>query len=207
MNSLLTKFTASTLCVCVLAGCTNIKDDGTRTRVEGGLGGAMLGAGLGALIGSASGNAGRGALIGLAAGTLAGVAYGNHVANQKANYRSREAWLDACIAQARRANQTARAYNSGLSARISKLSSEIAAAKASGNRNELRLKKAEIINLQKEATKQMKGLDSEITNQNRVLGETSSSSLKSEVISLRNTRSNMNSNYQRLASLSREADA
>lgn len=191
----------------MLASCTNIKNDGTRTRTEGALGGAALGAGLGALLGAASGNAGRGALIGLAAGTIVGLAYGNHVANKKANYRSTEAWLDACIAQARRTNQGARAYNSGLSARISKLKTEIASAKASNNRSVLKEKKAEIINLEKEATKQMKGIDSEITNQNRVLSQASSSSLKGEVISLRNTRSSINDNYQRLASLSREADA
>ncbi|MCB1276520.1 YMGG-like glycine zipper-containing protein [Prosthecobacter sp.] len=207
MNSLFTKFTATTLCLCMFASCTNIQNDGTRTRTEGALGGAALGAGLGALIGAASGNAGRGALIGLAAGSIAGLAYGNHVANKKAQYRSTEAWLDACIAQARRTNQNARSYNSTLSARISKLSSEIAAAKASGNRGALRQKKAEIINLENEASKQMKTIDSEITNQNRVLGEASSPTLKNEVISLRSTRSNINSNYQRLASLSREADA
>jgi uncharacterized protein YcfJ len=207
MNSLFIKFTASALCLCMLTSCANIKDDGTRTRTEGTLGGAALGAGLGALIGAASGNAGRGALIGLAAGGLAGLAYGNHVAMKKAQYRSTEAWLDACIAQARRTNQSARAYNSGLSARISKLKNEIAAAKASGNRGVLQQKKAEIINLEHEATKQMKGIDSEITNQDRVLGEAKSTSLKNEVISLRSTRSSINSNYQRLASLSREADA
>jgi uncharacterized protein YcfJ len=207
MNCFFTKFTATTLCMCMLASCTNIQNDGTRTRTEGALGGAAIGAGLGALIGAASGNAGRGALIGLASGGIAGLAYGNHVANKKANYRSTEAWLDACIAQARRTNQSARAYNSGLSARITKLRSEIASAKASGNRGVLQQKKAEIINLEREAAKQIKGIDSEITTQNRVLGQAGSSTLKNEVISLRSTRSSINSNYQRLASLSREADA
>lgn len=207
MHSLTSRFTASALCLCMLSSCANIKDDGTRTRTEGTLGGAALGAGLGALIGAASGHAGQGALIGLAAGGIAGLAYGNHVAMKKSQYRSTEAWLDACISQARRTNEGARSYNNGLSSKISKLKNEIAAAKASGNQGVLQQKKAEIIKLEKETSKQMKGIDSEITNQNRVLGEAKSTSLKNEVISLRSTRNSMNNNYQRLASLSREADA
>ncbi|MDZ4405009.1 glycine zipper domain-containing protein [Prosthecobacter sp.] len=206
MSTHTTRFTVAVLLAAMLGSCTNIKNDGTRTRTEGALGGAILGALAGAAIGSLSGNAGRGALIGLAAGTAGGLAYGNHVAKKKANYASTEQWLDACISQARATNQKARNYNSSLSANITKLRSEIASAKSSGNTRVLQQKKAEIIKLQNESTREMKKVDSEIKLQQEVLGESSSSGLKQEVISLKSTRSSMSSNYDRLASLNREID-
>lgn len=206
MKTQITRFTVTALLISQLASCTNIKDDGTRTRTEGALAGAVLGGALGAVIGAQSGDAGRGALLGAALGGGAGLAYGNHVANKKARYASEEQWLDACIAQARATNQRARSYNSRLSSRISRLRSEIASAKASGNTSLLREKKAEIINLQRETNQQIKQVDGEISSQQNVLGQASSPSLRQEVISLKGTRGNMSDNYDRLASLNREID-
>lgn len=206
MKTLISRLTVSAILASMLAGCTNIKDDGTRTRTEGALAGAILGTALGAVIGAQSGNAARGAMLGAALGGGAGLAYGNHVANKKANYASEEQWLDACITQARATNQRARNYNSNLSARISRLRNEIAAAKATGNQGVLREKKAEIINLQRETSSELKKVDNEINSQQNVLGQASSSGLRQEVISLKGNRSAMSSNYDRLASLNSSID-
>lgn len=206
MKTQISRFAVGAILASQLIGCTNIQDDGTRTRTEGALAGAVLGTALGAVIGAQSGNAGRGALMGAAIGGGAGLAYGNHVANKKSRYASEEQWLNACIAQARATNQRARGYNSRISARISRLRSEIASAKASGNTRALRDKKAEIINLQRETNSELKKVDGEISSQQQVLGQASSSSLRSEVVSLKSTRSTMSSNYDRLASLNREID-
>lgn len=200
------RLTVVVILAAMLGSCTNIKNDGTRTRTEGALGGAALGALTGLVIGSLTGNAGRGALIGLAAGTIGGLAYGDHVARKKASYASTEQWLDACISQARATNQKARSYNSNLSARISTLRAEVASAKSSGNTRVLQQKKSEIIKLQNESTNEIKKVDKEINLQQGVLGEASSSGLKQEVISLKSTRSSISNNYDRLASLNREID-
>lgn len=193
-----------------VSSCTNIQNDGTRTRTEGALAGAVLGAGLGAIIGNQSGNAGQGALLGAALGGLGGLAYGNHVANKKARYASEEAWLNACIAQAQQTNSSARSYNSQLSTRISALKQQIAAARASGSATQKRNAKNAIIQLQRESNAELKKVDSEIQAQQGVLGQTKNSrasSLRGEVSSLQSTRSSMRSNIDRLASLGNSVDA
>ena len=193
-----------------VSSCTNIQNDGTRTRTEGALAGAVLGAGLGAILGNQSGNAGQGALLGAALGGLGGLAYGNHVANKKAGYASEEAWLNACIAQAKQTNSSARSYNSQLSSRISALKQQIAAANASGSSSQKRNAKNAIIQLQRESNAELKKVDNEIKAQQGALGQTSNSrasSLRSEVSSLQSTRSSMYSNIDRLASLGNSVDA
>lgn len=210
MSTRTIRLTVAVILAAMLGSCTNIKDDGKRTRTEGALGGAFLGAlagaGIGALTGRGASGIIAGAVAGAAAGGVGGYAYGDHVAKKKAAYKSTEQWLDACIAQARATNQKARNYNSSLSAQISKLRSEVAAAKSSGNSRVLQQKKSEIQKLQKESTKEMQKLDNEIKLQQDVLGEKQSPALKQEVISLRSTRGTMSSNYDRLASLNREID-
>ena len=193
-----------------VTSCTNIQNDGTRTRTEGALAGAVLGAGLGAIIGNQSGSAGQGALLGAALGGLGGLAYGNHVANKKSRYASEEAWLNACISQAQQANSSARSYNSRLSSRISALKQQIAAANASGNSYQKSQAKKAIIQLQRESNAELNKVDSEIKAQQGVLGQTNNSrasSLRGEVSSLQSTRSSMRSNIDRLASLGNSVDA
>ncbi len=213
MNILRNRFQSLWLVVAVTVGlssCTNIQDDGTRTRTEGTLAGAGIGALAGAIIGNQSGNAGAGALIGGAVGGLAGLAYGNHVANKKAQYRSEEAWLDACIAQARSTNQAARDYNRQLSIRIGTLKTQIAAAKTSGSASEKRKVKTAIVQLQREANGQLKQVDGEIKAQQGALGQTQSSrsaALRTEVTNMRGTRNSLNGNIDRLASLANSVDA
>jgi len=148
------------------------------------------------------------------AGTAAGAVvsgfatrvYGKSVVHAKSAYASSEKWLKACIAEARAANRRFRGYNGSLSSKISRLRSEVASAKASGDTNKLRQKKAEIQKLQKENSQEMARLDGEIINQQNVLNQESNSTLQQEVISLRSTRGTMSNNYDRLARLNREID-
>ena len=61
------------LCIAVsltfgTAGCSNIQDDGTRTKTEGTLVGGGIGAAFGALLGGLIGGDGKGALIGAGIG-------------------------------------------------------------------------------------------------------------------------------------------
>jgi chromosome segregation ATPase len=140
MNHRLIQLTAA-LCAGSLffTGCTNIKNDTTRTKTEGTLAGAGLGALLGAGVGALAGGGGRsiatGALIGGAAGGGAGYAYGSHVAKKKQGYAASEERLRAMIGRTRSERQSAEAYNSNLRRAISQQRSElsrIASAKRSG---------------------------------------------------------------------------
>lgn len=202
----MTKTISAVSAIALLSSCANIQDDGTRTRTEGALAGSVLGGIAGGIIGHQSGRGWEGAAIGAAAGGLAGLAYGNHVANKKAAYASQEAWLDACIARATQVNQDAVAYNRRLSSRITKLRSEIAAAKANGNKSELRKLKSTVADLRKETRQQVKLVDSEISAQNQVVDETGSSNLRSRVSNLKSTRSSLQSNEERLADLGNQID-
>lgn len=210
MSTRTIRIVVTILITSLLASCTNIKDDGTRTRTEGALlgtiGGALLGAGIGALTGRGGAGIAAGAIAGAAAGGLGGYAYGNHVANKKASYASREQWLKACIAEAKAVNQKAHSYNRNLTAEVNRLRNEIKSAKASGDKRMLKQKQNEIKQLQKESTKEIQKLDNEIKLQENVLGEAGSSGLKQEVISMRGNRGSIKSNYDRLASLNNEID-
>jgi uncharacterized protein YcfJ len=197
---------ALTVMVFASSSCTNIQNDGTRTRTEGALAGSVLGGVAGAIIGHQTGNLGRGALIGAAIGGLGGLALGNHVANKKATYRTEEEWLDACIAQARKTNANARAYNAQLSKKITTLRNQ-----ASSSDLAVRKKaKAAIVQLQREAKSELSKVDSEIKSQQGAAGQASgsrSASLRSEISSMQTTRSSMDTNIDRLASLGNSVDA
>jgi uncharacterized protein YcfJ len=140
MNHRLIQLTA-VLCAgsLLFTGCTNIKNDTTRTKTEGTLAGAGLGALLGAGVGALAGGGGRsiatGAVVGAAAGGAAGYAYGSHVAKKKQGYAASEERLRAMIGRARSERQSAEAYNSNLRRAITQQRSElnrIASAKRSG---------------------------------------------------------------------------
>jgi uncharacterized protein YcfJ len=207
MRTSLIRTSAAITAAAFLASCANIKDDQTRTRTEGTLAGSLLGAGIGAIIGNQSGHAGQGALIGAAAGGLAGLAVGDHVARKKARYASQEAWLDACISHAEQVNRNAVSYNNSLRNKISGLESRLAAAKRSGDKNEMRRVKQAVVVLQKETSQQVKTVDNEIQEQKSVISQTGSGSLSSRVTDLRSTRSSLSSSQERLADLGNQADA
>lgn len=206
MKNSLIRSAAAITAVAMLASCTNIKNDQTRTRTEGTLAGGLLGAGLGAIIGHQSGNAAAGALIGAAAGGLAGLAVGDHVARKKARYASQEAWLDACIAHAEKVNADARAYNRSLENKIASLQSRLAAAKASGNKSELKSIKNAIIVEQRSLNTQLKTVDSEIKEQGSVVNQTGNGTLSGRLTDLRSTRSSLGSSQERLADLGNQID-
>lgn len=194
----------------MLTGCAGM-DDGTRTRAEGAGAGAIIGAGAGALIGQlAGGRPGRGAAIGAGIGALGGLAVGDHVARKKARYATEEAWLDACIAHAAQVNQEVRAYNQSLTNQIAQLERDIAAAQAARDARRLRDLQAAVVNLQNQANQQLKTVDTEIQAQQAAVSEASpgskTDSLRSQVGGLQSTRSSLNQNIDRLASLNDRID-
>lgn len=207
MKTSLIRTTAAVTAIAFFTGCTNIKDDQTRTRAEGSLAGALIGGGIGAIIGHQSGNAGAGALIGAGAGALAGLAVGDHVARKKARYASQEAWLDACISRAEHVNAQAASYNRSLRNKIAALETRLSNAKRSGDSGEVRRVKQAVVVLQRETSQQVKTVDSEIKEQGSVVSQTGSSTLSSRVTELRSTRSSLNSSQERLADLGNQADA
>lgn len=211
MKSTRHRIVAGALLIAFLSSCTNIKDDQTRTRAEGGLAGTLLGAGVGAIIGNQSGNAGRGAIIGGIAGGLAGLAVGDQVAKKKQRYKDEEARLDAAIAQARAANNRARDYNDQLSNRLAKLERQAAAARASGDKAQLAQVGAAIKLEQRQASSQISTLDSQISTQKSTLSGASESSrssqLRQEISGMQTTRTSLKSNSDRLASLANSVDA
>jgi hypothetical protein len=100
----------------LFAACSNIKNDRTRTKVEGTSAGAAAGGALGGLIGGIVGLGSpdyiaRGVLMGAQIGGGAGYSYGSYVANKKARYASTEAWLDACVAEVRQETKKSHDYN------------------------------------------------------------------------------------------------
>jgi len=208
-DSRLYKFTALGLIITMLSACTNIKDDGNRTRTEGALGGAALGALAGSFIGNKDDRT-RNTLIGGAVGALAGLAYGDHVAKKKSSYASTEKYLNACIAQARKVKNTAIAKNNSLNSKYRSLQSRIASAKAQKNRAQLAKLKREVKDLRKEAKGQISTVDSEIKAQNYASSQGKGSSrqgaLNSEIVKLKSARSSLDTTNKRFASLERTID-
>lgn len=106
-----------------LSGCTNIQDDGTRTRTEGAMAGAAAGAAVGAGVGALAkkgkpeaiaGGAAAGALV----GGLAGAAYGDSVAKKKEGYAQQETTLEGQLTGLQRQIASRQAYNEKLAATI-----------------------------------------------------------------------------------------
>ena len=188
----------------MLASCTNIKNDQTRTKAEGTAGGAVAGAVIGGLLGGW-----RGAAIGAAAGGVVGYGVGTHVAHQKAKYANQEAWLNACIAQAEKTNSHARSYNASLNDKISNLEQKINGAK--GNKGELQQLKRAVLTLQNETKQEIKTVNTEISEQNGALGQAGNAggtmTLRTQVDELRSTQSSLNQNETKIADLLRRMDA
>lgn len=158
-------------------GCTNIKDDSTRTKTEGTMAGAgigaALGAGLGALFGGSKG-ALAGAAIGAGVGSLSGYFYGKHVADKKAEYASREEWLDACIDRSRQVTADTKKYNEQLKKDIAALDKEtktLTAKNANTDKKTLKEESKKIAALQSDTQKNISNLESEIEKQKTVLAD------------------------------------
>lgn len=194
------------------AGCA-ATPDGRLTQAQGTGIGALIGAGTGALIGAAAGGrngVATGAIIGAVAGGGIGFAYGTHVARRKAEYASREAWLDACIAQAHRVNSNAYAYSRSLESRIARLEARARAARAAKNRSEARAVKQEVAQLKVQAREQSGTVSKEIGDQQQAVqegrGARNYGGLKSEVHTLQETRGTLGRQINRLAGLENQLD-
>ena len=200
-----------------LFGCTNIKDDRTRTQTEGTLVGAGVGAAAGAGIGAAVGG-GRGALIGagigLLIGGMAGAAIGTHIANEKEKYASEEAWLDACLQQARQTNEQLKTYNEDLAGQIAVLDEETkqlqrAYASRAAQRSSLVAEQKKIEEKSKEINQQIALAENEIAGQQKALANAQASNkseesalLEAEIASLQRHKAKLEENNRQLASIS-----
>jgi uncharacterized protein YcfJ len=207
MKTHLLKLSPALAAAALLSSCANIQDDQTRTRVEGAGAGVVLGAITGGIIGNQyNHHAAEGALIGAAAGGVGGYAIGDHVARKKANYVARERTLDQCISHAERVNANASAYNRTLSRRIDSLQKQIVAAKAKGDRTELKRIKQDLTQLKQETKQQQLIILDEIDDQSNVARKSGSATLRSRVSELRSTQSSLTESQDRLADLGNQID-
>lgn len=118
----------------LLAGCASMSDR-ERTQAQGAGAGAVLGAIIGGVVGHQLGYRDAGILVGAALGGAVGRAYGGHVASKKEEFASQEDYLDACLAEARRHYQEARAYNETLQTDIARMNRELDEMLAAGQRS------------------------------------------------------------------------
>jgi len=200
-----------------LSGCANIQDDGTRTKTEGtmvGAGvGAALGAGIGALIGGRQGAA-IGAGVGLLAGSAVGYAAGSHVASQKSKFASEEAWLEACIQQARETNSKLKAHNAGLKGQVAALDRQTkqlqTAYKANkADRQQLMAEQSAIEGKVKENAQMIALAEAEIAAQQKVLADAKannktqeSAQLEAVIADLQRQKAQLEATNKQLASMS-----
>ncbi|MCL1985006.1 MAG: hypothetical protein FWG59_00965 [Betaproteobacteria bacterium] len=200
-----------------LFGCTNIKDDSTRTVTEGGLAGAGIGAVVGAGIGAVVGGK-KGALLGAGIGAVAGggigVAVGTHIADQKKQYASTEAWLDACLKQAQQTNNELEAYNAALAGQIATLDKETrklqrAYAAKKAEKDGLITQQAKITEKEKEVNEQIVKAEQEIAEQQKVLAEAKANNkqnesklLDAEIASLQRHKAQLEKKNKQLANMS-----
>ena len=208
-----TSTVAALMAVVMLGGCAGT-EDGRLAQGQGTVLGAMGGAILGGVVAAATGgDVGSGAATGAVAGGAAGFAYGTHIANKKAKYARHEEWLDACIAEARRENRQALAYNSELKSKIAALESRAAQARSTGDKAALASVRNEAAALETEAKARVSTLDGELKAQRSVLADkdgasaNNSGDLRQQVAELKETRGQLGTSLGRLASLSNSTDA
>lgn len=204
-----------TLCGSSLWGCANIKDDKTRTKTEGtlvggGLG-AAIGAGVGALVGGKKGAA-IGAGIGAGVGAAIGFGVGTHIANKKAEYATEEAWLDACIEDAQRTNDTLREHNSALSAELKILEKQTAALQNSykakqASKAQLASEKKKIDQRLKESQKMASWVGDDIQAQGKAIADAKSSGKKSQAAALEKQIASLKKQKQQLEENNRKLTA
>ncbi len=177
--------------------CAHLATDRGRTQAEGaavGLGiGAIVGAGVGALIGGRSG-ALKGVWLGGLAGLISGLIYGNHVADKKEKYATEEAWLADCLAQAKKSNEEAIAYNE-------QLKTALAAYSAKAEKSDARAIK-DVLDMNK---KVMASLDEEVTSQRKAVSLSNpgsqSQELQTQIAALEKQKAELEKNNKELAAI------
>ena len=200
------------LCIAVsltfgTAGCSNIQDDGTRTKTEGTLVGGGIGAAFGALLGGLIGGDGKGALIGAGigagVGSLAGFFVGKHVADKKAEYASREDWLNDCIAHTRQMTSETREYNAKLNKDINTLDREskqlrTAYKKKQADKSQMKKGRETVIALQKDTQKNIKSLQEEVKKDKQVLADARANGNKKEAATLDKEIKSLNAQIEQM---------
>lgn len=190
----------------------------TKTAVQGAVIGTLAGAAIGALAGLATGdsrNVVKGALIGAGAGLATGLVAGIYVANKKEDYANNEAYLDACINEARQYNEIAAKANDDLSTQIRLTEQNIDQLRTRTRNAALRRQQAsQNVETLKQAAgtsdKNIAALEGEISAQEKALKETAndktgrSAALESEVGKLRLQLAEMKTKRDRLNSLNAE---
>jgi hypothetical protein len=210
----LSKIVSLITLIALFSGCAATQD-AQQTQAQGTGLGAVGGAALGALLGYATGGASgaaRGAIAGGIAGAALGFAYGTNVANEKAKYANAEAWLDGCIASAKKANQSAYAYNASLTKKIADLEARRKSAIASNDKAAIGKIHTEIVDLKKQATNEQQQVNTYIDAQGKVTGDKDAqasakyAAYKSELGELKQTDANMSKNLSRLAALEKQTN-
>jgi hypothetical protein len=201
-----------------LSGCANIQDDGTRTKTEASMVGVVFAA---TVATTASVLTGQDAKTTVAIATAAAVigaglgwGVGSHIADQKAKYANDEAWLEACLQQARKANADLKAHNQELKGQVAALDRQTKKLQAdyAVNRADRQQLLAERSNIEKTVEKNKQYIvnaEAEITAQQKVLADArannknrESALLEAEIAALQRQKTQLEKTNQQLASMS-----
>ncbi|WP_028578800.1 hypothetical protein [Desulfogranum japonicum] len=204
-----------------LSGCANISDDSTRTRTEGALAGGGIGAllcGGGALLLTKdAGEAAKWAAICGGIGALGGLVYANNVINEKDQYDSTEQWLDACIEETKKNNESMAEYNQNLEKQIASLKEENKTLKSQYKKDkntksqlvsqkekidELAQKTNESLDVAKKDLENRKQMIAEANNLNSPQKSDYTTSVKAEIETLKANIKELEKHSLELASLS-----
>jgi hypothetical protein len=205
--------------VLALGACTNIKNDSTRTRTEGGLtgaaGGALVGAGAGALLGGKNkknamlAGAAAGAVVGAAAGT----AYGNSVAKKKEGYTQTEDALGARLRTAQRQLSDRHIFNNGLKYEIARHQQRLASLQSADHATGRAVEEFELRStiatrvgeLDREARSWQATIDAHKEALRQASGDPRAAALRSEIDGLSAEQSELLRQRKELLSITRRA--
>lgn len=210
MNGNFLKCAAGAMVLALGGGCASTQDGRTAQAQGTGLG-ALLGGGLAAGITALAGGSGdqiaRNAAIGAAAGGVAGFAWGTEIAKRKARYASREAWMQAEIADAEATNRRIIAYNDELEARVARLESRARVARANNDKAEIRSIKREVQSVSQQASNTQAGFNKQadyygtVAKDKEAIGTGQASTLRQLADSMQSNSHKVNATSRRLATL------
>jgi len=138
---------------------------------------------------------------------------GSHIADQKAKFASEEAWLEACLQQARQTNSKLAAHNNQLTNQIAVLdrqTRELQAAYAvnRADRKQLLAEKGNIENTMKANARVVASAEAEISAQQRVLADArannrtnDSALLEAEILALQRQKTQLEDANRQLAAM------
>lgn len=190
----------------------------TATSIQGAALGALAGAAVGALVALAAGkNVAAGAAIGAGAGLVTGLVAGVYVANQKEKYANDEAYLEACIAEARQYNEAAARSNEDLDTQINLTEQNIDQLRnkvrdVSARKQQARTNLATLEQTGKTCDKNISLLKGEISAQEKALSQVPrdsdtsgrSAALEGELVTMRQQLTDLKTKRDRLNDLNAE---